>query len=424
MKHHALEAKIKAFIDSLDHQPSFAEFIDHFKNDPNLVELMVISSLYLDYDASSLIKDFFANSKDSEKIEELMEKYEGHPELEEFFIPKNAMSASLYKDRGFEEKAKELVEELFNSDKTSYLQDLYNIRDLLFDSLINLEVQGCTLDPKHLVDYVQQNIINQNASPLNDEENQLSFEHFYFYKLNYFSQIIDAESVQDLLEKYNEENKLSLVPINNFSTFLSGDFKPQGVLFKINLRGFDNLFKGLSYNVKVKTSLKDIAKNITGNTVKDAVTNIVTDYLVDKIPMAREIKAGKEILNAIVNSSLEMVDVSSIVSELREHQNELLKLNTSVKDYYINHYLADEFKKFFEENNIDYIHSELKPLYERLYATFIQSVNSLLTPEAEQTYLSKNSKLDLDTQKFLAVCRLITETNFYKTQIKMGQSTF
>lgn len=186
MRIHPLEAKIKAFIDSLDHQPTFAEFMDHFKSDSELIELMVISSLYLDYDPSGIVKDVFANSKDSEKIEELMDKYGDYDELSDLFIPKNVMAAALYKDNKNIEKAQALVEFLVESFPQGYLNDLYTIKNLIFDGDINLEITDCEVDYSKLIALLNESIKNQKVNSFSDEENALNVENFYFYRLNNF----------------------------------------------------------------------------------------------------------------------------------------------------------------------------------------------------------------------------------------------
>lgn len=246
---------------------------------------------------------------------------------------------------------------------------------------------------------------------------------FIFIVSTTFFSIVDTEQIKEVLKKYEEEAKLSFTPITKFSTFVSGNFKPQGVYFKINLRGIDNLFKGLTTRVKVQTSLKDIAKNVAGNLAKDAVSNIVVDYLQDKIPLVREIKMGKEVLNAIVNSSLEMTDISSIVKELDDHRTAILELKIPLKDYYINHYLATEFKTFFKEQDLDYVHEDMKALYERLYNTFVQSINVVLTPEMEQQFLkSQGNEFDKETKRFLAVCQSVLEAR-PKTRLKLASQS-
>lgn len=425
MNKHPLAAKIAAFIDSLDHQPTFAEFMDFFKQDPLLVELMVISSFFIDYDPQAIVQDIFANNKDSERIEELMNRYEGFPELEELFIPKNAMAASLYKDNGDQERSRELIDWLFSKNPEALVQDLYSIRDLIFDGYINLEVPNCKVVKNQSISpYLMESITEQKTKSLQDDENKLNYENFYFYRLNSFSGLIDPTTVDETLQKYQEENQLSLIPITHFSIFLSGEFYPLGIGFRVNLRGLDNLFHGLKVKVKVKTSLKEIAQAIGTNLLKDEVANAVSDYLVDKIPFAREIKVGKALLNAIVNSSMEMTDISSLLKELQDHQSEIVKLNLSVKDYYINHYLTGEFKKFFIEHDIEYVHEEMKNIYERIYASFIQSVNNLLTPEHEQRFLpGLANQLDDETKKFLAVCQLLSDSA-YKTNLQISRHVF
>lgn len=421
---HPLASKIRAWIDGLDHQPTFEEFVQKFKTNPLLVELMVISTYYLDFDPTSVIAENFAHSKDSERIEELMERYNGFDELEDMFIPKNAMAASLYKDNGEEEKSKSLVEQLFTHNREAYFNDLYMIRDLIIEGLINLEIPGCDLkNPESLIPFMINSIRESNTHCLNDKESELNFHHFYFYKLNYLFNLLDADNFINNATKYKEDNQLALMPVNTFSTYVSGEFLSSGVMFKINLKGLDNLFGGLSTEVKINLRLGELAQNIGKNLLKDEVANVVSDYLIDKIPMAKEIKLGKALLNAIVNSSMEMADISSLVKELNDHQKEMNSLGVSIKEYYINHFLATEFRKFFEENGIEYIDKEMKPIYERIYVNFIQSVNNLMTPEKDDQSYQSIKAVDEETRKFLAVCDL-TANNAARTQLQIKKKKF
>ena len=421
---HPLAAKIRAWIDGLDHQPTFEEFVQKFKTNPLLVELMVISTYYLDFDPTAVVTENFAYSKDSERIEELMERYNGYDELEDMFIPKNAMAASLYNDHGELEKAKSLIEQLFTHHREAYFNDLFMIRDLIIEGLINLEILGCDLkNPEAMIPYMIDQIREMKTHCLNDKESELNFHHFYFYKLNFLFSLLDADNFLNSAVKYKEENQLALMPVNTFSTYVSGEFLPSGVMLKINLKGLDNLFSGLSTEVKINLKLGELAQNIGKNLLKDEVAGAVSDYLIDKIPMAKEIKLGKAILNAIVNSSMEMADISSLVKELNEHQKEMESLNVSVKDYYINHFLSTEFKKFFDEHDIEYIEKEMKPIYERIYINFIQSVNNLMTPDKEAQVSKSITAIDEETRKFLAVCDLIAN-NATRTQLQIKKKKF
>lgn len=421
---HPLAVKIRTWIDSLDHQPTFEEFVQKFKTNPLLVELMVISTYYLDFDPSAVVLENFAYSKDSERIEELMERYNGYDELEDMFIPKNAMAASLYKDQGEDEKAKNLIDQLFTHNRDTYFNDLYLIRDLIFEGLINLEIPNCDLkNPHELIPHMINSIREMKTDCLNDKDSELNFHHFYFYRLNHLFNLLDADNFMDKVEKYQEDNQLALMPVNKFSTYVSGEYLASGVMFKINLKGLDNLFSGLSTEVKINLKLGELAQNIGKNLLKDEVAGAVSDYLVDKIPMAKEIKLGKALLNAIVNSSMEMADISSLVKELNDHQKELQSLGVSVKEYYINHFLASEFKKFFEENGIEYIEKEMRPIYERIYVNFIQSVTNLLTPEKEEQISKSLTAIDEETRKFLAVCELIAN-NAARTQLQIKKKNF
>jgi hypothetical protein len=416
---HPLAAKIKAWIDGLDHQPTFEEFVQKFKTNPLLVELMVISTYYLDFDPTAVVAENFAHSKDSERIEELMERYNGFSELEDMFIPKNAMAASLYKDHGEVEKAKELIDQLFTHQRDTYFNDLYTIRDLIIEGLINLEVPGCNLNNLNsLIPFLMDQIRERKTACLKGRESEINFEHFYFYKLNYLFSLLDTDNFLEKAAKYKEENQLSLMPVSNFSIYVNGEFLPSGVMFTINVKGLANLFHGFTTEVKVNLSLSTLAQNIGKNLLKDEVAGAVSDYLLDKIPMAQEVKLGKSILNAIVNSSMEMADISSFSKELYEHQKEMEALGVSVKEYYIQHFLAKEFKKFFDEQNIEYVEKEMKPIYERIYINFIQSINNLMTPEQEANASKGKKGSDEDTQKFLAVCDLIAN-NAARTQLKI-----
>lgn len=421
MKKHPIEAQIVAYLDSLDHQPSATEFFKQFQSQPRLLEYLVISSLYIDYDAEGIINENFKFCKDSEKIESLIEEYSDFPELCEMFIPKNVIAASIYKDFGNKEEAQELIDWLMQRNYLGYYQEVYSIKDLLFDGLINLEVANCPMNSQELITFLEEKIEAGEVSSLSDADNALNFENFLFYHLNRYFKIQGADAAQEIINQYLKKRDLDLNPINSFSSFLSGQLKPDSVHLQLNLHGLKNLVQGVEVaKIKIKTDIGKILTGFGSTVVKDQVANAITDYLVTKLPFSKEIQLGKNLMQAFISNMFEMADVNFLIEEMRDHRDNVLELNISVKEYYINHFLADEFKIFFKENNLEYIEDELNPIYNRLYASFIQSVNNILTPDLSKELLkaSDYKSFDLETRKFLMVCDHLLNSS--QPKIKVG----
>lgn len=407
MKKHPIEAKICAYLDSLDHQPTATEFFDHFKSEPRLVEFLVISSLLIDYEAKGLILENFTYCKDSEKIEFLIEEYSAYPELAQMFIPRNIITASIYKDLKELDLASEIIDYLLSSNDKGYYQDVYSIKELLFEGSINLELLNCPMNSQQLVSYIEECVAQGKFNSLSDKLNALNAENFMFYRLNKYVSLMQLTEAQEIISKYSEKRSLELNPINSFNTYLSGHLEPDSVHMKLNLLALKNLVQGIeSTKITIKTDIGSILKGFGSEVVKDHLTEVITDYLIDKIPLAKEIKLGKNLFQAFVSNMFEMADVSFLIKELGYHRDNILELKTSVKDYYINHFLAGEFETFFAENNLEYIPGEMNPVFERLYVSFIQSVNTILTPELEEQIMSgtQYASYDLETKKFLMVC--------------------
>lgn len=423
MNKHPIEAKIIAFLDSCEAQPTASEFFNHFKNEPRLLEYLVISSLYVDYDAEGIINENYKYCKDSEKIESLIEEYGDFHELSEMFIPKNVISASIYKDFGNQEQAQELINWLMSNNYIAYYQELYSIKDLLFDGLINLEVSDCPMKGNELIEFLETKIEVGDVSSFSDPENQLNFDNFKFYHLNKYFKILQAQEAQQIISDYCAKRDLDLNPINNFNCFLSGSLAPDSVHLKVSLNGLKNLVEGVEVaKIKIKTDIGQIIKGFGSTVVKDQLADAITEYLVDKIPLAKEIKLGKSLLQSFISNMFEMTDISQLRNELNDHKDSIISLKTSLRDYYINHFLSGEFQIFFKENNLEYVDSELQPIFQRLYNTFVQSINSILTAELEEELLKgvEYKGMDMETRKFLMICDHLGN-NRVKSKIGFGK---
>lgn len=420
---HKIELEIKEFIENCQEQPSFVQFMEHFKNRSKIVEYMVIASLYLDYDAEGLINENFKNNKDSEKIESLIEEYGEFPELAEMFIPVNLISASIYKDFNEREKAQDIILKLLNN-YSEYYSEIYSIKDLLFEGKINLEIPQCPMESNSIVLFLKEKMKLGEITSFGDDISRLNFDHFIFYHLNLFAVFNDIESLQKMIEDYHIKRDATLNPVSLFSCFIFGELNETNVGFEFNLNQFKNLINGSDFlKIQIKTDLMGFLKTLGSTLVKDKINEEITDYLISKIPMGQELKLGKSIIQAMLSSMTEMGNVSFLSQELELHKNEILTSNVSIREYYINSFLPNEFRKFFQENQLEYVEGELNGLYNRLYSNFMVSVSSLISPDIEAIMMKERpsyKKHDSDTKRFLLVCDYMRDDR-YKTKIAISR---
>jgi hypothetical protein len=396
----------KKVIDAISANPGIdlAKLFIMFKDDPKCVEILAIVSDIYGEDHNHWANEIKKNTTYA-KINELIESYGEDEGLTQLFIPEVILSAIIFQKHNLMEPAKKLIKSLFEND-SDYAENIFNNKDYLFDGSISIKISNFSNDVDSYVEWILNRIENVEFESFSGGgSSESNVKNFLFYLLNRFSKIRDSELVDELLQRVVDNVDARIVKSKKIKIHLSGELTKSGVLFTINEKALSHSKDGVEISqVRIKKDIIKILKDTGSDLIKDETKDAIADYLLSYFPGIKEAKMIQKVAFSLASNIFEQTSINYITKYILVHKKKIEEMNISLRDYYINYFLTEEFQKFFQENNIEFIAKDLERVFDRLYLNYIQSIDGLLSPELEEVARKKNNSFDLDTYKFILVC--------------------
>jgi hypothetical protein len=412
---HPLESELKQFIVTKK-ASQLGDFTNEYTSHPKVSEIQVIGCKLLGLDPAPF-NHFFKRSRDYSLIEELIIQYGLYPELAKLFIPETVVSVSVYKKLQMREQATQLIDKLIEKDVPTYCEEINNLKDNLFDGAIGITIKKFNPTLSDPFSWINEKILNKEAAPSSDTESLTRFNDFYFYKLNLFS-TLNKEQEDEFFriigastkpKKFKTRTDSKLIPL-----FLIGHVRNDGVQFDVHLSSVKNLYQGLpSTSIALPSDFSSFLKGVVQEGTSSQISDKIKDYIVSYLPGVKEAKLFVDIGEAVFKNTFKS-NPDSLISLMKVHYDQIIKLNITIEDYYINHYLVGEFQKFFNQKDFPLSAEQFRPVFQTLYEYYIQNIKGFLSGDYEKEVsilIAASPEKHADTIRFKCVYSALNDSD-------------